>query len=90
MGVKIFKGLNNSRNLPIPIVIRFDYSGNVPHARDRALSDCHRVNDAIKSRYRDLMEDGSLHTFLTIRDRNKKTSAEIVGSSLDPVLEEAH
>ena len=90
VGVKIFKGLNNSRNLPIPIVIRFDYSGNVPHARDRALSDCHRVNDAIKSRYRDLIEDGSLHTFLTIRDRNKKTPAEIVGSSLDPVLEEAH
>jgi len=90
VGVKIFKGLNNSRNLPIPIVIRFDYSGKVPHARDRALSDCHRVNDAIKSRYRDLIEDGSLHTFLTIRDRNKKAPAEIVGSSLDPVLEEAH
>jgi len=90
VGVKIFKGLNNSRNLPIPIVVRFDYSGSVPHARDRALADCHRVSEAINSRYRDLIDDGSLHTFLTIRDRDKKAPAEVVGSSLDPVLPEAH
>ncbi len=90
VGVKIFKGLNNSKDLPIPIVIRFDYSGKVPNGRNRALSDCHRVNEAIKSRYRDLIGDGSLHTFLTIRDRDKKGPAEVVGSSLDPVLQEAH
>jgi len=90
VGVKIFKGLNNSRNLPIPIVIRFDYSGSVPNARERALSDCKRVNQAIKSRYRDLIDEGSLHTFLTIRDRDKKAPAEVVGSSLDPVTQEAH
>ena len=90
VGVKIFKGLNNSRNLPIPIVIRFDYSGSVPHARDRALADCYRVNEAINSRYRDLIDDGSLHTFLTIRDRDKKAPAEVVGSSLNPILQEAH
>ena len=90
VGVKIFTGLNISRNLPIPIVIRFDYSGSVPHARNRALSDCHRVNEAIKFRYRDLIDNGSLHTFLTIRDRDKKAPAEVVGSSLDPVTQEAH
>ena len=90
VGVKIFTGLNISRSLPIPIVIRFDYSGSVPHARNRALSDCHRINEAIKSRYRDLIDNGSLHTFLTIRDRDKKAPAEVVGSSLDPVTQEAH
>ena len=90
VGVKIFTGLNISRSLPIPIVIRFDYSGSVPHARNRALSDCHRINQAIKSRYRDLIDNGSLHTFLTIRDRDKKAPAEVVGSSLDPVTQEAH
>ena len=90
VGVKIFKGLNNSRNLPIPIVIRFDYSASVPHARERALADCYRVNEAINSRYRELIDDGSLHTFLTIRDRDKKAPAEVVGSSLDPILQEAH
>ena len=58
--------------------------------RDRALADCYRVNEAINSRYRDLIDDGSLHTFLTIRDRDKKAPAEVVGSSLDPVLQEAH
>ncbi len=90
VGVKIFKGLNVSRDLPIPIVIRFDYSGTVPGARERAIADCRRVNSAIASRYRDLVGDGLLHTFLTIRDRDQKTSAEVVGSSVEPALQEAH
>ncbi len=90
VGVKIFKGLNVSRDLPIPVVIRFDYSGKVPGARGRALADCLRVNSAIASRYRDLVDDGLLHTLLTIRDRDKKAPAEVVGSSLEPDLQEAH
>ncbi|WP_269622572.1 carboxysome shell carbonic anhydrase [Prochlorococcus marinus] len=90
VGIKIFKGLNVSRDLPIPIVIRFDYSGKVPGAKERALSDCKRVNSAISSRYRQLVDDGLLHTCLTIRDRDTKGPAEIVGSSLDPVLQEEH
>jgi carboxysome shell carbonic anhydrase len=90
VGVKIFKGLNVSRDLPIPVVVRFDYSGKVPGARERAISDCRRVHGAIAERYGDLMQDGLLHTFLTIRDRDEATPAEPVGSSLDPVQQEAH
>ena len=90
VGVKIFKGLNVSNDLPIPIVIRFDYSGNVPGARERAIADCKRVDDAIAIRYRDLIDDGLLHTFLTVRDRDKRKSAEVVGSSLDPSVQEEH
>ena len=90
VGVKIFTGLNVSRDLPIPIVIRFDYSGKVPGARERAIDDCMRVNEAISLRYRDLVGDGLLHTFLTIRDRDQRASAEVVGSSLDPSLKEVH
>ncbi len=90
VGVKIFKGLNVSRDLPIPVVIRFDYSGRVPGARDRAIADCLRVNSAISVRYRELVEDGLLHTLLTIRDRDQKVPAEVVGSSLDPVQQEGH
>ncbi len=90
VGVKIFTGLNISKNLPIPIVVRFDYSGSVPHARERALADCKRVDEAIKARYSELYDQGSLHTFLTIRDRDKKSPAEVVGSSLDPALKESH
>ncbi len=90
VGVKIFKGLNVSRELPIPVVIRFDYSGRVPGARDRAKSDCLRVDSAITSRYRELVDDGLIHTLLTIRDRDQKTPTEVVGSSLDPVAQEEH
>tara|TARA_Y100001968_G_scaffold18921_1_gene14890 strand:- start:14890 stop:16419 length:1530 start_codon:yes stop_codon:yes gene_type:complete len=90
VGIKIFKGLNVSRDLPIPIVIRFDYSGKVPGARERAIADCFRVNNAISSRYRELIDDGLLHTLMTIRDRDQKAPAEVVGSSLDPAIKEAH
>ena len=90
VGVKIFKGLNVSRDLPIPVVIRFDYSGRVPGARERAIQDCHRVNQAIAFRYSDLIKEGLLHTCLTVRDRNKTSSAEVVGSTLDPQIQEAH
>ncbi|AAP99599.1 MULTISPECIES: carboxysome shell carbonic anhydrase [Prochlorococcus] len=90
VGIKIFSGLNVSRDLPIPVVVRFDYSGRVPGARERALSDCKRVDNAISSRYRKLVDDGLLHTCLTIRDRDAKDPAEVVGSSLDPAPQEEH
>ena len=90
VGVKIFKGLNVSRDLPIPVVVRFDYSGRVPGARERAIADCQRVNQAIADRYAALVDEGLLHTCLTIRDRNQTAPAEVVGSTLDPQLPEAH
>ena len=90
VGVKIFKGLNVSRDLPIPVVIRFDYSSSVPGARERAISDCQRVNSAISNRYSELVRDGLLHTCLTIRDRSQTSPAEVVGSTLDPDVQEAH
>ena len=88
--MKIFKGLNVSRDLPIPVVIRFDYSSSVPGARERAISDCQRVNSAISNRYSELVRDGLLHTCLTIRDRSQTSPAEVVGSTLDPDVQEAH
>ena len=90
VGVKIFKGLNVSRDLPIPVVVRFDYSGKVPGARDRAIADCRRVQDAIASRYQDLVREGLLHLLLTVRDRDQSIPAEAVGSTLEPVQQEAH
>ena len=90
VGVKIFSGLNVSQDLPIPVVIRFDYSGKVPGAKDRAINDCNRVNNAISIRYKDLVDQGLLHTCLTIRDRDNIHSAQVIGMSLDKKLEEAH
>ena len=90
VGVKIFKGLNVSKDLPIPVVIRFDYSGKVPGAKERAIKDCERVNNAISIRYKNLVDQGLLHTCLTIRDRDNIHSAHIIGMSFDKKLEEAH
>ena len=90
VGVKIFKGLNVSKDLPIPVVIRFDYSGKVPGAKERAINDCKRVNNAISIRYKNLVDQGLLHTCLTIRDRDNIHSAHIIGMSFDKKLEEAH
>jgi len=90
VGVKIFTGLNVSQDLPIPVVIRFDYSGTVPGAKERAMKDCKRVNNAISIRYKNLVDQGLLHTCLTIRDRDNIHSAQIIGMSLDKKTEEAH
>ena len=90
VGVKIFTGLNVSQDLPIPVVIRFDYSGKVPGAKERAAKDCYRVNNAISIRYKSLVDKGLLHTCLTIRDRDNIHSAQIIGMSLDQKTKEAH
>jgi carboxysome shell carbonic anhydrase len=82
VGVKIFKGLNVSRGLPIPVVLRFDYHGAVPGARERAITHCERVKSAIEARYSDLCAQGLLHTLLTVRDRDRHMPAETVSSSI--------
>lgn len=82
VGVKIFKGLNVSRGLPVPVVVRFDYHGQVPGARERAIRNCQRVQAAIENRYRDLFEQGLLHALLTIRDQDRHIPAEAVGSTI--------
>jgi carboxysome shell carbonic anhydrase len=83
VGVKIFKGLNVSRGLPIPVVVRFDYHGRVPGARERAVLHGRRAEAAIRSRYHDLCRDGLLHTLLTVRDRDQHAPAETIGSSIN-------
>ena len=90
VGIKIFSGLNVSEDLPIPVVIRFDYSGRVPGAKERAINDCDRVNNAISIRYKKLVDQGLLHTCLTIRDRDKTDSAQIIRMSLDKKTTEGH
>ena len=82
VGIKIFKGLNVSRGLPVPVVVRFDYNGQVPGARDRAIRRCQRVQAAIESRYADLFSQGLLHALLTVREQDRHTPAEAVGSTI--------
>jgi hypothetical protein len=68
VGIKIFSGLNVSHGLPVPVVVRFDYHGQVPGARDRAVAHCKRIANAMSARYRDLAEQGMLHILQVIRD----------------------
>jgi carboxysome shell carbonic anhydrase len=82
VGVKIFKGLNVSRGLPVPVVVRFDYNGQVPGARERAIVRAQRVQQAIEQRYGDLVTQGLLHALLTVRDQGRHAPAEAVGSTI--------
>ena len=90
VGVKIFKGLNVSRGLPVPVVLRFDYPGTVPGARDRALRHGQRVLAAIQSRYADLAEQGLLHVLITVRDQDGHVPAETVASTITFASPGAH
>jgi len=82
VGVKIFTGLNVKHGLPIPVVIRFDYHGHVPGARDRAEANCKRVANALRARYSELAQDGLLHTLLAIRDCAAGETIEVLESSV--------
>jgi len=73
-----------SHGLPIPIVIRFDYHGQVPGARDRAAANCKRVADALRTRYTELADNGLLHTLLAIRDCTAGEQIEVLESSVNP------
>ncbi|MCO6413891.1 MAG: carboxysome shell carbonic anhydrase [Thiogranum sp.] len=91
VGVKIFSRLNVAHGLPVPVVVRYDYHGQVPGARDRAIQHCRRVDSALRSRYADLAERGLLHTLLVVRDCSASHRIEMIGSSVNgPVTQERH
>jgi len=89
VGVKIFTGLNVAHGLPIPVVVRYDYHGQVPGARERAIAHCHRVAEALRARYPELAEQGLLHTLLVVRDCNAGGAIETLACSVNaqPMLE---
>ena len=68
VGIKIFRVLNVTHGLPVPVVVRFDYHGHVPGARVRAEQRCARVARALTERYAALFERGLLHVLQVARD----------------------
>lgn len=82
VGIKIFSGLNAARGLPIPVVVRFDYHGHVPGAKDRAVERCKRVAMAITSRYAKMFERGLLHVMQVVRDCSSSEALEVVGCTV--------
>lgn len=82
VGIKIFKGLNVSHSLPVPVVVRFDYHGDVPGARERAEQRCGRVAQALSERYEDLYQQGLLHVLQVARDCDGNSPLEIFACSV--------
>ena len=91
VGISIFTRLNVSHGLPIPVVVRYDYHGNVPGARERAEEHCRRVSDALNNRYQDLASRGLLHTLQVVRDINAGGGIEVLDCSVNThAAQEAH
>jgi carboxysome shell carbonic anhydrase len=84
VGIKIFTQLNVKRGLPVPVIVRYDYHGRVPGARERAIEHCERIAAALKARYPQLCADGLLHCLRAVRDCDAAAPLEIVGCSLLP------
>lgn len=91
VGIKIFTKLNISHGLPVPVIVRYDYHGNVPGARERAVEHCQRVSDALTDRYQDLVSRGLLHTLMVTKDVTVNGPVEILGTSIPTqAIQEAH
>ncbi|MDJ0832869.1 MAG: carboxysome shell carbonic anhydrase [Gammaproteobacteria bacterium] len=90
VGIKIFTGLNVNKGLPVPVVVRFDYHGQVPGARERAEQHCARVTRALNERYAELAEQGMLHILQVIRDCNANAPIEVLNCSVNPVIDGGH
>lgn len=76
---KIFRKLNASHGLPIPVIVHYRYNGNVPGARERTIEHCQRVKRAIETRYADLAEKGLLFCSMFVRDKARGSRLEPVG-----------
>lgn len=83
VGIRIFTGLNVNRGLPVPVVVRFDYHGQVPGARERAIEHCARVSEALQARYGDLAQRGLLHVLQVVRDCHADAPIEVLACTLD-------
>ena len=90
VGVRIFTGLNLAHGMPIPVVVRHDYHGNVPGARERAVEHCERISAALAARYPKLRDSGMLQCLRVVRDCDGSDPIEIVGSSIEPVAAGGH
>lgn len=90
VGIKIFTGLNVNKGLPVPVVVRFDYHGQVPGARERAEKHCQRVTQALNERYAALAEQGLLHILQVIRDCNANAPIEVLHCSAKPEIDGGH
>jgi hypothetical protein len=67
----------------VPVVVRFDYHGNVPGARERAEQRCGRVAQALSERFEELRQQGLLHVLQVARDCDGNSPLEIFACSVN-------
>ncbi|MCF6235498.1 MAG: carboxysome shell carbonic anhydrase [Gammaproteobacteria bacterium] len=83
IGIKIFTGLNLSKGLPIPIIIRSDYDGKVPGSKNRAQEKVFRIEQALHERYQELSMQGKLKSMCTLKDNTGHKPAERVSNLVE-------
>lgn len=81
VGIKIFKQLNVSHGLPVPLAIHFRYDSRVPSGRERTVERCRRVKSAIESRYSELAAKGLLVSGMTVQDKQPGSPIELIEAS---------
>ncbi|MBW8073543.1 MAG: carboxysome shell carbonic anhydrase [Ferrovum sp.] len=83
VGIRIFKKINVSHGLPIPLAIHFRYDSRVPGSRERTAERCRRVKAAIESRYGELDRQGLLACGMTVQDKRAGSPIELIEASGD-------
>lgn len=86
VGIKIFKKLNVTHGLPIPLAIHYRYDSRVPGCRERTAERCHRVKAAIESRYGELASKGLLVCNMTVQDKRPGSPIELIDGAGTEVL----
>ena len=81
VGIKIFKKLNISHGLPIPLAIHFRYDSRVPGGRERTVERCQRVKAALEFRYSELAAKGLLVSGMTVQDKRLGSAIELIEAS---------
>ncbi|MHB8744137.1 MAG: carboxysome shell carbonic anhydrase domain-containing protein, partial [Sulfuricaulis sp.] len=83
VGIRIFKKVNMSRGLPVPVFVHLHYDGRVPGSRERAMVRARRLAGAIRARYPDLANGGWLYLYATVKDRMPGSRLEDIDAA-DP------
>lgn len=90
VGIKIFTGLNVSKGLPVPIVVRFDHHSHIEGSKERAAARCKQVAEAIMQRFEQLYADGFVHILQVTRDCDSNDSIELLNNTVIKELAGAH
>ena len=82
-GVNVFRAINFSRGLPMPVVVHYRYDPKVQGSRQRAVSRCIKVRDALFARYPELHASNMLQCFMTVRSKASDAALEWIDEGVN-------